>query len=126
MCIYLLKKTMVLTHKLWACFRRNELQALDLAITAFMSSLAFISMIGQQPPTLDGWQRMACFAFSSPFFVQRNGASLLGYISDVAGGIPGRAIVSQFRGRTTSQFRGRTTSQFRGKWQVMDVKDNPK
>jgi len=26
--------------------RRNELQALDLAITAFMSSLAFISMIG--------------------------------------------------------------------------------
>lgn len=28
------------------CCRRNELQALDLAITAFMSSLAFISMIG--------------------------------------------------------------------------------
>lgn len=27
--------------------RRNELQALDLAITAFMSSLAFISMIGK-------------------------------------------------------------------------------
>ena len=29
-----------------ALCRRNELQALDLAITAFMSSLAFISMIG--------------------------------------------------------------------------------
>ena len=28
--------------------RRNELQALDLAITAFMSSLAFISMIGKE------------------------------------------------------------------------------
>ncbi len=28
-------------------YRRNELQALDLAITAFMSSLAFISMIGK-------------------------------------------------------------------------------
>lgn len=40
--------------------RRNELQALDLAITAFMSSLAFISMIGDfaGTPTLQAHHQL--------------------------------------------------------------------